>query len=575
MQTVLHRARLSFVLAAGGSLLAAPAAGAQADLVVEEVQLADGVGGFQQGGLPNYANTEFGRAAASLGDHDGDGVTDLIVGQPEAGLAQPGRIYTLFLNSNGTVRSQVEISTGLGGFGGTLESTDEFGAAVCALGDVDGDGITDIAVGAPRDDDGATNSGAVYVLFLDASGAVKGDQKLSNDEGGLGFTLDFSDDFGSSVEGLGDLDGDGIPDLVVGAPRDDDGGIDRGAVYVLFLASDGTVASHQKISQTSGLFPAALDDGGQFGTSLALLGDVNGSGFPELAIGQEEGLANGVKTGSLWIATLFANGLVLGAANIEDGAGGFEGVNETGDLFGCSVEVLGDLNGDGVVDLGVGASNADAPDSGFQQGILWILYLTDSLTVLDEDRIGRGEGGLDAQLGNGDAFGASLAGLGDLDGDGLVELVVGSPEDDLTASSAGSVRILTLEFCGATASATERNAGSNPSSYSADAPVLGETWTATVDLSTTGHTLAGIVGYPNAFQLPLPGGQTLLVIDALGTGELLQLPVVGGPLASFELELPLDSGLCGLDLYTQAVHVGGVAPFALSNAQDLVLGTEP
>ena len=73
------------------------------------------------------------------------------------------------------------------------------------------------------------------------------------------------DKFGSSVAHLGDLDGDGINDLAVGSYKDDDGGADRGAVYVLFLNADGTVKAEQKISDTLGGFTAVLDNADEFG----------------------------------------------------------------------------------------------------------------------------------------------------------------------------------------------------------------------------------------------------------------------------------------------------------------------
>ena len=91
-------------------------------------------------------------------------------------------------------------------------------------------------------------------------GSVDAHQKLSPGTGGFFGALNDDDEFGFSMGALGDLDGDGVTDLAVGAPWDDDGGTDRGAVWILFLNADGTVKAQQKISDTAGGFTGALFD---------------------------------------------------------------------------------------------------------------------------------------------------------------------------------------------------------------------------------------------------------------------------------------------------------------------------
>ncbi len=138
------------------------------------------------------------------------------------------------------VGSEQKISETAGGFGGVLDADDLFGFSVAALGDLDGDGIEDLAVGAPSDDDGGFDQGAVWILFLNANGTVSSEQKISATAGCFGGVLVGGDLFGSSVAALGDLDGDGIEDLAVGAIWDDDGGTNQGAVWILFLCPDTT-----------------------------------------------------------------------------------------------------------------------------------------------------------------------------------------------------------------------------------------------------------------------------------------------------------------------------------------------
>ncbi|UCD76254.1 MAG: FG-GAP repeat protein, partial [Phycisphaerales bacterium] len=175
------------------------------------------------------------------------------------GLAAPAA-----LGQPGWVLSHQKISDTEGGFTGILDDEEQFSNSVASLGDLDGDGVGDLAVGAHWDDDGGgsyTERGAVWVLFLNPNGTVKSHQKISATQGGIPGILDEGDHFGASVASLGDLDGDGVGDMAVGASLDDDGGENRGAVWVLFLNPNGTVKSHQKISDTEGGFTGILDDG--------------------------------------------------------------------------------------------------------------------------------------------------------------------------------------------------------------------------------------------------------------------------------------------------------------------------
>ncbi len=128
----------------------------------------------------------------------------------------------------GWVLSHQKINYIEGGFKGTLDFEDLFGNSKASLGDLDGDGIGDMAVGAPNDDDGSSNRGAVWILFLNTDGTVKSYQKINNTEGGFNGPLGGGDKFGFSLASLGNLEGDGVGSLAVGAIRDGDGEFDRG-----------------------------------------------------------------------------------------------------------------------------------------------------------------------------------------------------------------------------------------------------------------------------------------------------------------------------------------------------------
>ena len=240
---------------------------------------------------------------ASLGDLDGDGVTDLAVGaiSDDTGGNYRGAVHVLFMNANGTVKSAQKIASGMGG-GPTLADSDMFGVSMASLGDLDGDGVTDLAVGAFRDDTGGSGRGAVHVLFMNANGTVKGIQKIASGTAG-GPTLADGDYFGRSVASLGDLDGDGVADIAVGAYRDDTGGSGRGAMHVLFLNSDGTVKGSKKIANATGGGPNLLNDD-RFGSGAASIGDLDGNGVIELAVGAETDHTVGTNRGAVHVLFL-------------------------------------------------------------------------------------------------------------------------------------------------------------------------------------------------------------------------------------------------------------------------------
>ncbi|MCA9108490.1 MAG: FG-GAP repeat protein [Planctomycetaceae bacterium] len=387
----------------------------------------------------------FGRSVSDLGDLDGDGINDIAVGAEydDDGGTNRGAIYIQFLNADGTVKSYQKISSTEGNFTATLDDSDFFGAAVSNLGDLDGDGIADLAVGAWGDDDGSSLAGAVYVLFLNQDGTVKSHQKISNTEGNFTGTLSNLNQFGSSLANIGDFDGDGVTDLAVGATGDHDGGFLRGAVYILQLNSNGTVKSHQKISDTNGNFTAPLVDGQFFGTSVTNLGDLDGDGVQDLAVGALHRYDGGTGRGTVYILFLNADGTVKLHQVISDTEGNLAVTFDEFDFFSKSVANLGDLDGDGVTDLAVGAYG-DGEGSA-RPGAVYVLFLNTNGTVKAHHKIDDTQGNLGTVLATGDAFGLSVSRVGDIDGDGLPELAVGAVGDDDGGTNRGAVYILSLE----------------------------------------------------------------------------------------------------------------------------------
>ncbi len=317
----------------------------------------------------------FGSSLAAPGDLNADLRPDLVVGAP--GTPGGGAVWTVYLSFTLLSTGELVFAEGAGGFTGDLDEGDAFGAAVAALGDLDGDGNADLAVGAPGDDDGALDAGAVWILFLNADGTVGSHQKISSSAGGFGGTLFADDAFGTSVAQIGDLDGDGIVDLAVGAARTDGTDADEGAVWILFLDTDGTVKGQTQIREGVGGLTASLGDSAQFGSGVAAVGDVDGDGTTDLAIGVRGDAQRGMRAGAVVLAFLNDDGTVASERRITHLASGFRGQVDPFDLFGAAVAALGDFDQNGTPDLLIGAP-ADDDGTGIYDGPLGrgALYLT-------------------------------------------------------------------------------------------------------------------------------------------------------------------------------------------------------
>ncbi len=402
---------------------------------------------------------ELGGTAIGLGDLDGPGPSTFAVAVGAAldddGGTPPndkGAVYICFLNAAGSILSTTKISATSGGFQGGLDLADEFGTSVAFLGDLDksGPSVAAIAVGAPGDDDGAGAAGAVYILFLNTSGQVIAQQKISRLFGGLTSMLDSTDEFGGSIAWMGDMDGfrPSVTTIAVGAVGDDDGGTDRGAVHLLYLNSNGTVFANRKISATSGGFTGTLTFGCDFGSSVANLQDLDGNGpsVRALAIGSVFDDDGGTDRGAVWVTFLADTGLVLSTQKISMTAGNLGVTLDLGDEFGGSVENLGDMDGAGagVTTIAVSATGDD--DGGLDRGALYLLHITSAGTVSSRSKISNTAGTFGATLDDLDSFASSIAYLGDLDGAGPsgVAIAVGASGDDDGGGDKGAFYILFL-----------------------------------------------------------------------------------------------------------------------------------
>jgi len=342
------------------------------------------------------AHDDFGFSLSGAGDVDGDGFDDLIVGAIGAapnGLLYAGSAY-VFSGSTGV---QLWRFDGLAG--------DKLGYSVDGAGDVDGDGFADLIVGAPRaDPNGLLLAGSAFVF------SGKTGTKIWRFDGPTS-----GDSLGISVSGAGDVDGDGFPDLVVGAHEADPNGLTNAGSAFVFSGATGAL-----LWRFDG--QAAFDALGSF---VAGAGDVDGDGRADLIVGAIYSDPNGL--------------FDAGSAFVFSGAAGtqlwrFDGLAAS-EWLGWSVAGAGDVDGDGFADLIVGAHFA-APNGLTDAGSAFVFSGATGTQLFR----------FNGQTA-GDYLGFSVAGAGDVDGDGFSDLIVGAILSDPNGlADAGSAFI----FSGAT-----------------------------------------------------------------------------------------------------------------------------
>jgi gliding motility-associated-like protein len=302
---------------------------------------------------------------------------------------------------------------------------DSFGSSISALGDLDDDGVEDIGVGAGYDNG---ETGALWILFMKKDGSVKARQKIDATDGGFTGSLQFGWEFGSGSSGIGDLDGDGNSEVAVGARY-------SGKVYILFLNDNGTVKKYKTISSADGL---DIDLAGLVGYQVAGLGDVNLDGIPDLAIGGHRSDVGSFDSGVVFVVFLTNTGGVKGNTRISTGLANF---NDTAKLLGVGLVGISDYNGDGIPDMAVGGD-----DTGANTGAIWYLMLNSNGTVKSSHKVSSQSSNSDLVLHTSDFFGGSISYLGDLNGDGIPDLAVGAFLDDDGGNDSGAIWI-TIPKC--------------------------------------------------------------------------------------------------------------------------------
>jgi hypothetical protein len=421
--------------------------GKNTNQAVDISEVIAGRGGFVVNG--QSGGDQAGISVAGVGDVNGDGFADFIVGahlsDPATG-SNAGRSYVVFGKSFSDAIELSTVAAGIGGFVINGQSADDrSGISVAGAGDVNGDGLADLIVGAYLSDTATgINAGRSYVVFGKTSTEATSLSDVAMGRGGFAINGQSpADKSGFSVAGAGDVNGDGLADVIIGAHLSDPASIDNaGRSYVVFgKTSNEAIELASVAAGRGGLVINGGSSQDYSGYSISSAGDVNGDGFADLIVGAPKSNVLGLRSGrSFVVFGKTATSAIDLSAIARGGGGGFviNGVSSF-DYSGLSVASAGDINGDGLADVIVGAVGRNT-SVGYGAGRSYVVFGKVSSDPVNLSDMETGKGGLGLIIDGLRAFdysGKSVSSAGDVNGDGLSDLIVGAASYDPTPDNDG------------------------------------------------------------------------------------------------------------------------------------------
>ncbi|WP_310622361.1 tandem-95 repeat protein [Flexibacterium corallicola] len=400
------------------------------------------------------AGDNSGYSVSSAGDVNGDGVDDILIGARYAdpnGQDKAGESYVVFGSSTGNFAPTLNLSTldGQNGFAlKGVNTLDQAGYSVASAGDVNGDGIDDILIGAPQAaGNGNADAGETYVVF-GKEGSFGASYDLSTLNGPNGFTVSGAysgDEAGTSVASAGDVNGDGIDDILIGAPGwDSPSSANVGVAHVIYgknTLTEGNFADNfdlESLDGSNGFTLHGTQAQSLTGFSVSSAGDINGDGIDDILIGAPSAaLKSDIEAGAAYVVfgkNTATEGEFAASIDLEslDGTNGFALTGaDYFDLAGASVASAGDVNGDGIDDLLIGAMQAD-PGGEILAGETYLVFGKDTTTqggygaTFDLQALNGSNGYVLKGLPEENFFGRSVSAAGDLNNDGIDDILIGT-----------------------------------------------------------------------------------------------------------------------------------------------------